>query len=423
MDKDRRIIEDGVILVRDEKIAAVGPAAEFSGQWDGAEVMDCSGMVAIPGLINTHAHLATSLFKGLAEDLPLKEWLEKSWKYENAFITPASVALGSKLAILELIEGGVTCAVDMYWHPESTIATARELGFRLASGPVFIEGGVAPDGLDIAARFAAAEAFVEKYRGDPLIIPMLMPHGTCTDSPELLRKVKRLADKLGLAANLHCAETKAERDGFLARHGKSPVKVLEDLGYMDGRSILAHCVHVDKEDIKAIARGAAVAHNPMSNLKLGSGIAPLEQMRVAGARVSLGTDGSMSGNDLDMWLAMRLAASLQKAISSDASACPAADVFAMATIHGAAAMGMESEIGSLEPGKRADIVLLDVRGWHSQPLYDPYSFLVYAAGREDVRTVLIDGCVAMRDRTIPGLDRRAFLDEIQEKAREIRQFL
>jgi 5-methylthioadenosine/S-adenosylhomocysteine deaminase len=422
MDKDRRIIEDGVILVRDGRIASIGPAAELAGQWDGAEVIDCSGMVAIPGLINTHAHLATALFKGLAEDLSLKEWLEKSWKYENAFITPTSVALGSKLAMLELVEGGVTCAVDMYWHPEAAIASAKELGFRLASGPVFIEGGVAPDGLDISGRFSAAEAFAEKYRPDPLIIPMLMPHGTCTDSPELLRKVKRLADKLGLAVNLHCAETQAERDGFLARHGKSPVKALEDLGYMDGRSILAHCVHVDVEDINAIASGAVVAHNPMSNLKLGSGIAPVEQMRAAGAWVSLGTDGSMSGNDLDMWLAMRLAASLQKAKSSDASACPAAEVFAMATINGAEAIGMGKELGSLETGKRADVVLLDVRGWHSQPLYDPYAFLVYAAGREDVRTVLVEGRIVMRDRKIPGLDAPGFLEEIQRKAREIRQF-
>lgn len=422
MDKERRVIEDGSILVREGRIAALGPDSELAGRYEADETIECAGMVAVPGLVNTHAHLATSLFKGLAEDLPLKDWLEKSWKYENAFITPRAVALGSKLAILELIEGGVTCAVDMYWHHESAIGAAKELGFRLASGPVFIEGATVPDGLGLPARFAAAEAFAEKYKGDSLVIPMLMPHGTCTDSPELLGKVKRLADRLGLGVNLHCAETGAEREVHMLRHGKSPVRLLEDLGYMDGRSLLAHCVHVDKEDIEALARGAAVAHNPMSNLKLGSGIAPAEAMRRAGIRLSLGTDGSLSGNDLDMWKAMRLAAGLQKAILLDASACPAAEIFAMATIRGAAAIGMESEIGSLEAGKRADIVLLDPRGWHSQPLYDPYSFLVYAAGREDVRTVLIEGRVAMRDRKIPGLDASAFLEEVQGKAREIRQF-
>ena len=254
---------------------------------------------------------------------------------------------------------------------------------------------------------------------------MLMSHGTSTDSPELLSLVKRLAEGYGVIVNLHSAETLAERNEVLARRGVTPIRLLRDLGFLDGRTLLAHCVHVDDEEIALLAGGAigrgtggcaggaAVSHNPMSNLKLASGIAPLAKMAEAGVRLSIGTDGALSGNDLNMWLAMRLCAVLQKCENGDATLLKAEDVVRMATIEAARAIGLGDRIGSIEAGKRADIILIDLDSPHLTPLYDVYAQLLYAVGREDVVTVLIDGKIVMRDREPTTIDFRESIDALK----------
>ena len=425
MDATKRVISDGAIAIEGGLIVELGATPEICSCYVAKETIVADTSIVMPGLINTHTHLATSMFKGLAEDLTLSAWLEKSWKYERAFINSKSVAVASKLGILELILGGVTCAVDMYWYPETTAGVACESGFRIATGPVFLDKGDLPDSLRFEDRIRCVEQFVERYSKSALVVPMLMPHGTCTDSPQALAKVKAAADRYNLRVNLHCAETRKEREEVFALYGKTPIKLLASLGFLDGRSVLAHCVHVDDEEIALLADeygGAFVSHNPMSNMKLGSGIAPIASMRNLGVSLSLGTDGSLSGNDLDMWLAMRLSAALQKCVSGDASICKAEDVVAMATLDAAKAIGMEEKIGSLEVGKRADIILLDIDKPHLVPLYDIYAHLVYSVGRGDVRTVLIDGKIVVKDRVPTTIDYQSSLEDIKSIAQNIRVF-
>jgi 5-methylthioadenosine/S-adenosylhomocysteine deaminase len=326
------------------------------------------------------------------------------------------VGMSATLAMIESIQGGVTCAVDMYWFPEATAEAARRLGFRLACGTVFIAGDSLPDALDTRQRELAADAFVERYANDRLVVPMLMPHGTQTDSPDELSRVKTLSDHHGVMVNLHVAETLAERSEMQTRLGTTPVRLLYSLGYLDGRSLLAHCVHIDDEEMGLMAGKASVAHNPMSNLKLASGIAPVQGMVGAGVRVSLGTDGSMSGNDLDMWLAMRLAAVLQKFDRSDTTLLKAPDVVAMATIEAARAMGLGMRTGSLELGKAADIIVIRTDAPHLVPMYDVYAHLVYSVGREDVETVVIDGRVIMRNREMTTVDAGNIMDSVRRLA-------
>lgn len=412
MDPEGSVLRGGALAIDHGAILELGSGPELSARYDAREVIDASNAIVMPGLINTHAHLATSMFRGLAEDLPLDSWLRKVWTYENAVVDARTVAVSSKVAMLELVMGGVTCAVDMYWHPEATAEVAKKAGFRLAAGPVFIEGEGRPDHLPLAARFSLAREFAERYSGDDLILPMLMPHGTCTDSPELLQAVRKLAEELDLGINLHCAETSDERRAVLARCGRTPVRLLADLGLLQGRTILAHCVHVDEEEMSMLSGKAAVSHNPMSNLKLASGIAPLAAMARAGVRLTIGTDGSQSGNDLNMWLAMRLCAVLQKCQNGDATLFKAEDVVRMATAEAANAIGLGDKIGSLEKGKRADVIVIGLDAPHLAPLYDLYAQLVYAVGREDVKTVLIDGKVVMRDRKPTTMDLRGSVDAL-----------
>lgn len=425
MDETGRIMPRAAVAVDRGAILEIGDSVDMSARYEAGTMIDASNAIVMPGLINTHSHLATAMFRGMAEDMTLGPWLQVAWAREKAMVDRETIALSSRLAMLELIMGGVTCAVDMYWYPEVTAATAQKAGFRLAAGPVFIAGYGLPDGLSLSGRERFAAEFIDRFSGDPLIVPMLMSHSTLTDSPELLSRVKRLAEGYGVMVNLHSAETLAERNEVLARRGVTPIRLLHNLGFLDGRTLLAHCVHVDDEEIALLAGGAsggcagggaggaAVSHNPMSNLKLASGIAPLAKMAEAGVRLSLGTDGALSGNDLNMWLAMRLCAVLQKCENRDATLFKAETVVRMATIEAAKAIGLGDRIGSLEAGKRADIILIDLDSPHLTPLYDVYAQLLYAVGREDVATVLIDGKIVMRDRKPTTIDFRESIDALK----------
>lgn len=413
------VIPDGGLAVRDGRIAALGPAAEVGR--DAARVIDARGMLLAPGLINTHCHAACSLFRGLVEGLPLEPWLERVWRAEGAILTPETTRLGARLGLAEQLLGGVTTVMDMYWHPRAAVAAAEDLGMRVATGPIFVDfPGV--DRATPAARIADAAAFFAEHAGRADVLPAAFPHGAYTAGPDTLRTARRLADAAGALWQTHAAETRAEQAMIAERYGRSVIRHLDALGLLDERVTLAHCVWLDDEEIAILARtGAAVSHNPVSNLKLASGIARIPEMRRAGVRVTLGTDGAISGNDLDLWLALRLAALLHKGASLDATALGATEVFAMATREAAAALGAGDRLGALEPGKLADMTLIDLSPVHATPLFDPMTHLVYSTTKSDVRHVFVGGVQVVADGRLTRHDIAETLDAVRALAPRIRE--
>jgi 5-methylthioadenosine/S-adenosylhomocysteine deaminase len=416
MADDWRLLEDGAVAVRGTDIMEIGPTADLEERYRSAQVLDARGGVVMPGLVNTHTHGADSLFRGLIDDLPLEPWLDRLWKVEKEILNPATVRAGARLAYAEMIKGGTTTALDMFWFPQSSVAAAREAGFRLLTGPTWFDS-TEIDGLDLDARRQFSREFLEEYRSDPLITPCLLPHGTYTVNSEALASVRDLADRFDVLTSTHLSETAAEVATIVDRYGRRPPDHLDQLGMLGPRTVLAHCVHVEPDEIDLLARRrAVVAHCPLSNLKLGSGIAPLPDMRQAGVRLGLGTDGPVSGNDLDMWLTLRLTAVLHKGVRQDPSLLPAREVVALATREAAAALGKSEEIGSLVPGKRADLMVIGLERPHLTPLFDVYSHLVYAVGRDDVDTVVINGQVVMQDRELLTLDETDAIAQVREIA-------
>lgn len=423
MDKDLRIINRGAIAISGSHILAIGSQENILTQYDSDNNIDACGGIVLPGLINTHTHLAMVLLRGLAEDLELPVWLKKVWKAEHAVMTPDTVELGARLGIIESIMSGTTCAVDMYWYPDRTARAAQSLGFRLANGPVFLDSTSAPDGLAFMDRCSLTRDFIAEFQADPLIIPMIMPHSTATDSPAFLKQVKSLADRYGVMLNMHCAETEGEVKTVINQHGKPPVSLLESIGLLDNPIILAHCVHVTKQEILTLAKKRVlVAHNPVSNMKLASGIAPVFEMLQAGVNVSLGTDGAQSSNDLNMWLPIRLTALLQKVQHFNASVITAQEVIKMATIDAATGIGLGNQIGSLEAGKIADLIVIKNNTPHMVPMFDPYAQLVYSAGRDDVNHVMINGKWVMFSRKLITGNLQDCLDKVSTFAKDIEKF-
>ncbi len=404
------VIADGAVAVDGGRIVRVG-TAEAVGR-DARALVDARGMLLMPGLVNTHCHAADSLFRGLIEDLPLEPWLKLVWRAEGAILTPATVRLGATLGLAELLLGGVTTTMDFFWHPEQGVAAARALGVRIATGGMFFDGP-AVDGVAPGERLAEAAAFFDAYAGADDVLPGCFPHGTYTVGPESLVAAKRLAEERGGLFSVHAAETRAERETIEGRYGRSVIRHLDALGVLDPRTVLAHCVWLDDEEIEILARtGASVAHNPMSNLKLASGIARVPDMLRAGVRVTIGTDGAISGNDLDPWMALRLAATLHRAATLDATAVTTGQALRMATIEGAAALGAADRLGSLEVGKLADMVLVDIGRAHAVPLFDPRTHLVFSCGRGDVRDVFVGGRRVVAEGVPTGVDLAGTLAEV-----------
>jgi 5-methylthioadenosine/S-adenosylhomocysteine deaminase len=360
-----------------------------------------------------------TLYRGLAEDLRLEPWLDKLWQAEAQFVRPETVDLGFRLAAAEMIRGGITCAVDMYWHPHVTARVAQRAGFRVVNGPVWVDFP-GPDGLPVEHRAAYAREFLQEFRGDPLVTPCVMPHSTYTVSPDYLRQALNLADEYGARLSTHSSESDAEMATVTERFGRTPPQHLDQLGLLDERMILAHCVHLPDEDIDLLARRrSVVAHCPVSNMKLGCGLARVADLQRAGARVGLGTDGPVSSNDLHLWPVMRLTAILQKGTHKDPSLLPSREVVRMATRDGAEAAGLGERIGSLEAGKEADVILIDLGRPHLTPLYDVYAHLVYSVGPQDVSTVIIRGRPVMRARKLTTLDEAGTLAEMQALSGEV----
>lgn len=389
-DSDHQIIENGALAVRDGRISQVLGAAG-TRNINARRQIDAAGHIVMPGLVNMHCHAADSLFRGLVENLSLEDWLARLWQAEKSVLTPDTTYLGSLLGLAENLLAGTTTVMDMFWYLEQTAKAARQLGMRLAAGGIFFDlPGVGDRQHD--DYLAEAEAFIQNWQGSEDIIPAIMPHGAYTVSPEHLADSISLADKYGVLFCVHAAETRAEQADIARRYGRSVIRHLDRLGCIGSRSVLAHCVHIDEGETELIAsQRAIVAHNPMSNLKLGSGFAPTHKMLAAGIEIVLGTDGAVSGNDLDMFLAMRLAAMLPRGVTGQPDIMPAGRVVHMATLNAARALGREADLGSLEEGKQADFILLDCANLHSTPMFDPLTHIVCSASRKDVAAVFVAG--------------------------------
>ncbi|MFP4345738.1 MAG: amidohydrolase family protein [Anaerolineales bacterium] len=419
LDPENHIYEEGAVAVQGERIVDVGPAEAVAERVEAREVLEVRDTVIMPGLINAHSHVAMTIFRGLADDIPLERWLEKIWPMEVAYANAENVRAGSRLAFAEMIRGGTTAVSDMYWHRDVTTEVALECGFRLHDGPAFIdfEG---PDGILPENRLRLAREYIERYLDHPLIALSVQAHSTYSVPRELLEQCRALVEEYGVTFVTHAAESAAEVADVQERFGKTPIEILEELELLGPHTLLAHGVHLRDDEIALLAeRGASIVHCPESNLKLGSGVARLPDLLAAGVNVGLGTDGAASNNDLDMWGEMRTAALLHKGVRQDPTVVPARQVLRMATLGSAQAMGLQDEIGSLEVGKRADLILVDLDALHLTPLYDVESHLVYSADKHDVRSVLINGRFVMRDRELLTLDEESIKARVRAARREI----
>ncbi|MBM3724281.1 MAG: amidohydrolase family protein [Acidobacteria bacterium] len=416
MDSQRRLIEQGAIAVKDGAIVAAGPATELRGRYTPKQRLDRPDAILIPGLINAHTHAAMSLLRGVADDLALQEWLEK-------FIFPAEarnlnaefVRWGTRLAALEMMLGGVTTFADMYYFEDAVAEETKAAGMRGVLGQTVIQFPVA-DHKTPESALAATERFMARFANDPLIVPAVAPHAVYTNSDATLRKARQLANRFKMPLLIHLSETRRENDDLKAKRGMTPTHLLDLLGVLEGRTLGAHGVWLDDADIAILKqRGTGLAHCPSSNMKLASGAAPLAKILGAGIAMGLGTDGPAgSNNDFNLFEEMDLAAKLQKVTRNDPRALPAEEALAMATIHGARALGLENRIGSLEAGKRADIAAVSLRGAHAAPLFNVYSQLVYALKASDVTDVMVEGRLIVRSGASLALDAAA----IQRKAAE-----
>ena len=420
MDDSFTVHEDGVVAVSGNSIAAVGTRASLAGLFEPVERIDATGHVLFPGLVNAHTHAAMTLFRGMADDLSLESWLnDHIWPAEAAFVDRDTVARGTALACVEMLKGGVTTALDMYWFAGECAEAARSVGLRFVLGAVMIDAPGA-DGLAPAERLASNRALLEKYRFDPLIGVSVQPHSTYAVSPDLLVKAKGLADEFGVLYALHASETAAEIELVKAKHGKTPVRLLHSLGLLGPRTTLHHGVHLDDEEIALLAStGTSVVHCLESELKLASGIPRMPDLLRAGVTIGLGTDGTASNNDLDVWAELRLAALLYKVTGGDPTAIPAREALRLATRGGAKALGMDHLVGSIEPGKRADILLIDFDRPHLAPVYDVASHLAYAVNKADVKMVLVDGKVVVRNHRVVTVDEDETIARVREVAARI----
>ena len=423
-DPAHTIIENGLMTVSDGKITTLESTDSVSASsFQAKKTISANGNIVMPGLINMHCHAADSLFRGLVENLPLEEWLGRVWIAEKAILTPETTYLGSVLGLAENLLSGATTVMDMFWYPEETANAAKKLGMRISTGGIFFDlPGIG--GRSHEDYISEAHQFSQNHQADENVIPAILPHGSYTVSPEHLIDAKRIADDYGILFCTHAAETKAEQNDIKTRYNNSVIRHLNEHKLLGENVVLAHCVHLDEKEISLLAKSKTnVVLNPMSNLKLGSGIAPVKEMKRAGINLTIGTDGAISGNDLDMWLAMRLTCGLAKGINMEADAITAEQVLHMATINGAKALGKSESIGSLEIGKCADIIMVDVNNSHSIPLFDPITHLVFGAGRSDITDVFISGKHVVKNKKITGIDIGKIYDEVRELAPQIKASL
>ena len=407
MNQTREIIENGAVVVKNGKIVAVGETAEIAKQFVAKQTVNASGKVVIPGLINTHTHIPMTLFRGLGSDLDLSDWLTKYiFPAEAKNVNEEFVRAGTQLGLAEMIRGGTTTFCDMYYFEDAIADETARAGVRAVLGETIIDFPV-PDNKTHEQAMFYTERFVRKWQNHKLITPAFAPHAPYTVSTEHLNNIRQSADKLNATVIIHLSETQKEVDDISKQKGLRPIEYLASINFLNSRTIAAHAVHANPAEIEILQKFAVgVAHNPQSNMKLASGVAPIPQMLLKDVAVGLGTDGAASNNDLNLWEEMDTAAKLHKLFANDPKVVTARQAFEMATIRGARALHLEKEIGSLEIGKRADFAVVDFDNLHQIPNYDVYSTLVYATKANDVRSVFIEGNAVMLNRNLLTLDER-----------------
>jgi 5-methylthioadenosine/S-adenosylhomocysteine deaminase len=417
MDKDHRVIPDAGIAIEHGRLVAVGTSRDITRMYTAPERVDAAGKLIIPGLINGHTHIPMTLFRGLADDLDLQDWLTKYiFPAEAKNVTEEFVRAGTRLGLAEMIRGGTTTYCDMYYFEDAIADETAKAGVRGVLGETIIDFPV--DNKTNAEAMAYVERFVQKWKGNELIVPAVAPHAPYTVSEEHLKAIRAFSDRTGAPIVTHISETKREVEESLKAKGASPVDYLSRIGFLNDRVIAAHMVWPNPGEIEILKRaGVGVVHNPQSNMKLASGVAPVPKMMAEGLRVGLGTDGAASNNDLSMWEEMDTTAKLHKVFSGDPKVMSAEEAFSLATTGSARALHLEKEIGSIEKGKRADLVIVNRDSLNQIPLYNVYSDLVYATKASDVETVIINGRIVMRDRRLLTLNEAA----IKEGARVFRE--
>lgn len=419
MDSMGTQFKNGAVAIEGEKIVALGPADDFSS-WNASRIIDARGGIIMPGLVNTHTHAAMTCFRGLADDLPLMTWL-------NEYIFPAEAKLdyekvycGALLACAEMIISGTTCFCDMYLFEDAVASAAKHAGMRAVVGEVLYDFP-SPNYGPIENGFAYTEMLIEKWKNDSLITIAVEPHSPYLCSPDLLKRASFLAEKNNIPLVIHVSETESEVQKSKEKHGRTPVGLLADLDVLSPNLLACHCVALADEDISLLQRfDVKISHNPESNMKLASGIAPIPELLKAGVCVGLGTDGCASNNDLDIFLEMDTAAKLHKVNTFDPTVMDANTVLKMCTIDGARSLGLDDTIGSLEPGKRADIIIIDTHKPHLTPMYNPISHLVYAVKGSDVATSIINGKIVMEDGRLLTLKVEDIIEDVKIIADEIR---
>jgi 5-methylthioadenosine/S-adenosylhomocysteine deaminase len=421
MDAQHRLIDDGAVAIRGDRILAVGTRGEIEKRFQAAHRLDRPEALIMPGLINTHTHAAMSLFRGIADDLKLQDWLEKYiFPAEAKNVTPDFVLWGTRLACLEMMLSGTTTFVDMYYFEDRVAQATKEAGMRGVLGETMVRFK-SPDAATPKDALRFTEKFIQKYKGDPLITPAVAPHAIYTNNDADLQAARRLANKYREPLVIHLSETKTENDDALRTRGLTPTGLLDKLGVLNGPTIAAHGVWLDDADMRILkARGVGIAHCPSSNMKLASGIAPVMKLLRLGVPVGLGTDGPAgSNNDFDLMEEMNLAADLQKVATRDPTVLPAEQAVAMATIVGAHVAGLDRQIGSLEAGKRADLITLRLDRPHAVPLYNVYSQIVYALKGSDVQDVVVNGKPIVRDGRSLTLDPVMILARARQYAAKV----
>lgn len=417
VDKNSSIIENGSLVVgADGTIRAIAPGQITH---NATEVIDARGAIVMPGLINSHAHLGMTLFRGLGDDMSLEDFLARLMPAEVKVLDYAAVHAGTELAALESLLGGITTSLDMYYLPDAALAVASSSLMRIQTGPNFLETD-GPEPLKFADRLSWAKKWLAAPRDSAGSTGWVAPHSTYLLDEKQLRTLAELASEFEARIHVHAAETVGEMQLVADRHGgRTPIQVLADTKLLR-RSVLAHGVHLSDDDIALIASNSAtVVHCPASNFKLASGVARILDLQRAGVNIALGTDGPASGNDLDLWIAIRLAGYMQKTMAKDPSVLPAVDLVRMATINGAKALQLDHIIGSLEVGKRADLIVLDADSPSLTPSFEPHTTIATCVTRADVRHVLVDGQVVVRDRECLTIDRKSAISKVRALGKQV----
>ena len=412
--KNSALLDPGALAISANRIAAIGDPQKIAAEYEASRTLDASGCLVMPGLANAHTHAAMTCYRGMADDLPLMEWL-------NKFVFPAEaksdgdqVYWSTLLACAEMIRSGTTTFCDMYLFEDRVAEASKDAGIRAVVGEVLYDFP-SPHYGPIEKGLEFTEALIKRWQKDPLVTIAIEPHALYTCSPDLLKKCRNLADRYDVPLITHLSENRTEIEEVMKKYGRRPVNHLENLGLLSSPLIACHCVWLTEEEMDLFARRKVrVVHNPESNMKLASGVAPVPDLLARGVTVGLGTDGCASNNNLDLFQEMDTAAKLHKVHRLDPTVMPAPTVLEMATLGGARVLGMEKEIGSLEEGKKADVIILDLNKPHLQPVYNIISHLVYSATGADVRDVIIDGKVIMENRKLLTLDE----EEILRKAKE-----